>query len=253
LFTWQRIDQTALTFHPKATPRAVILTSPYIPWDQLASRWDLVAKWATVVSVVPYTEEVGQSVVDVLLQIASVRELVQSIPVDVWLWLTKRPPLPPICMGRYVGTRSRVVRAVRAIKDPEVHKSYLLVVWSEWCDLRGRSALNQMCALIREDFSGSGIEMEHHRAELLQELARVLGQLDRGFPSQSSWWLGRYDLWKAKRRYMKLKEEVERRAFFPMTVFFRVLTPLSIRGISCDVRPRPFSPVQIVSPAEPSV
>lgn len=37
-----------------------------------------------------------------LLQIASLERLVSSIPVDVWSWLTRRPPLPPTCMQRYV-------------------------------------------------------------------------------------------------------------------------------------------------------
>jgi len=151
----------------------------------------------------------------VLLQIASVDHLVPFIPVDVWLWLTKGSALPPTCMGRYVGTRSRVVKAVRALKDVEILKSYFLVVWSEWNDLQDDSAFNKMCTSIREDFSG--IEMENHRADLVQRLDHVLGQLDRGLPGQRSRWFGRYDLWKIKRRYKKLKEvlmEVERRTCF---------------------------------------
>jgi hypothetical protein len=83
-------------------------------------------------SAVPYTNEAAQNVVNTLLQIASKEELLPHIPVNVWLWLTKRPPLPPICSGRYVGTRAHVVKAVRALKDIEILKSYFLLVWSEW-------------------------------------------------------------------------------------------------------------------------
>jgi len=65
--------------------------------------------------------------------------------------------------------------------------------------------------------------MENHRAELFQRLDHVLGQLDQGFPSQRRRWLGRYDLWKIKRRYRELRRElveVERRTSFQYSVFF---------------------------------
>jgi len=130
--TWNCIKQAAIPLISEATPRAIVLISPHIPWDRLMDRGDLVERWATAASAVPYTEEVGQSVADMLLQIASVDELVPSIPVDVWSWLTKRPPLPPICLGRYVGTHSRVIKVVRALKDTEVLTSYFLLIWSEW-------------------------------------------------------------------------------------------------------------------------
>jgi len=93
-------------------------------------------------------------VVDTLLQIASEDELVPSIPAGVWTWLTKGPSLPRICMGRHIGARPRVVKTVRALKDVEVLKSYLLVVWSEWSDLRDGPGFNKMCASIRWDLSG---------------------------------------------------------------------------------------------------
>ena len=213
--TWGHIEPVAVKLHPEASPRAIILASPYIPWDRLTDRRDLVKRWATAASAVPYTEEISQSVVDVLLQIASVSKLVPSIPVDVWSWLTKRPPLPPFCLGRRVGTRSRVVKVVRGLKDVEVLKSYLLIVWSEWDDLRDNSGFNKMCTSIRKDLSG--IEMENHRTELVQRLDHVLGQLDQRSPDQRGRWLGRYDLWRIRRRYRKLKEvlvEVERRTSF---------------------------------------
>ena len=109
-----------------------MLVSPYIRWDWLTCRGGLVQLWATAVSAVPDTEEVASSVVDTLLQIASQRDLLPHIPADTWLWLTKRPHLPPICLGRNAGTYAHVVKAVRALKDVEVLKSYFLLVWSEW-------------------------------------------------------------------------------------------------------------------------
>lgn len=227
--TWNRIDKTALMLLSEATPRAVVLASPHIPWGcfKFASRRDLVEKWATAASALPYTEEVGQSVADVLLQIASIYMLEPSIPVDIRSWLTKQPPLPPICMGRYVGTRSCVVRAIRELKDIEILKSYFLLVWSEWDDLRDSYGFNKMCGSIRKDFRGIG--MGDHRAELIQRLDHVLEQLDRGLENlkRHNPKLGRYDLWQAKRRYRKLKElllEAERRKSSPMIALFRTLT-----------------------------
>ena len=158
--------------------------------------------------------------VDVLLQIALVDGLVSSIPIGVWSWLTKRPPLLPTCLGRYVGTRSHVVKAVRALEDVEVLKSYFLLVWSEWDDLRDHRGFDRMCASIREDLSGAG--MGNHRTELIQRLDHVLGELDRGLGhlKQHNPDLGKYDLWKMKRRYKKLRElllEAEKRTSFQMT------------------------------------
>ena len=229
LLAWGRIKPAVVKLLSEASPRVIVLASPYIRWSRLWDRGDLVERWATATSAVPYTEDVGQSVVDVLLQIASVDQLVPSIPVDIWSWLAKRPPLPPTCFGLYVGTWSHVVKAVRALEDIEVLKSYLLLVWSEWNDLPDHRGFDRMCASIREDLSGVG--KGHHRVELIQRLDHILGQLDRGFEhfKRQNPGLGKYDLWKIKRRYRKLRKlllEVERRASFSMTAFFRVLTPL---------------------------
>jgi len=226
-FTWIYLKQIATKLLSEASPRAVVLASPHIPWGVMADRGDLVQQWATATSAVLYTEEVGQSVVNVLLRIASVDRLVPSIPVDVWSWLSKQPPLPPICLGRDVATRGCVVKAVRALKDVEILKSYLLLVWSEWDELQDSSGFNKMCALIREDFSGIGVGRQ--RAELIQRLDHVLGQLDQGSEhlKQQNLQFDRYYLWKAKRRYRKLKEilmEVERRTSSLMTMLFCILT-----------------------------
>jgi hypothetical protein len=131
-FMWHRVGQYASGLLRGASPRAIVLVLPHIRWDWLADRGDLVPLWATAVSAVSDTEEVASSVVDTLLQIASQRDLLPHIPADIWLWLTKRPPLPPICLGRNAGTCADVVKAVRALKNIEVLRSYFLLVWSQW-------------------------------------------------------------------------------------------------------------------------
>jgi len=131
-FTWRRIRQYASRIPHETSPRAIVLVFPHIRWRWLTTREDLIQRWAAAASAVPCTEEVAQSVVNTLLQIASQKELISHIPADAWLWLAKRPSLPPVCRGRDVGTRAHVVRAVRALKDIEALKSYFLLVWSEW-------------------------------------------------------------------------------------------------------------------------
>jgi hypothetical protein len=131
-FVWHRVGKYASGLLHEASPRAIVLLLPHIRWDWLADREGLVQLWVTAVSTVPDTEEVASSVVDTLLQIASQHDLLQHIPTNIWLWLTKRPHLPPICLGRNVGTYAHVVKAVQALQDVEVLKSYLILVWSEW-------------------------------------------------------------------------------------------------------------------------
>jgi hypothetical protein len=116
----------------EASPRAIVLVLQCIRRDRLTDREDLIQRWGAAASAVTYTEEIAQSVVDTLLQIASEEELLPYIPANVWSWLTKRPHLPPICLGRSIGTCPHVLKAVRALKDVEVLKSYLFLVWSEW-------------------------------------------------------------------------------------------------------------------------
>jgi hypothetical protein len=216
-FTWHRVGQYSSRLLHEASPRAAVLVFPFIRWDWLADRGDLVQRWAAAVSAVPYTEEVGYSVVDVLLQIASQTALLPHIPVDVWSWLTKRPPLPPICLGRYVGTCTSVVKAVRALNDIEVLKSYFLHVWSEWnrflsdslYKMWNRSSSDsfyEMWISIQEDFGG--VEMGHHRADLVERLDYVLGQLDRGleYLKQHNPEFDGGDLWRMKYRYQRLRQ-----------------------------------------------
>ena len=202
-FMWDDDNYFFSTLLSEASPRAVALVSPYINWRFLRDRGDLVQWWAATASAVPYTEEVAQGVVDMLLQIASEDRLVRYIPADVWSWLTKRPSLPPICRGRSWGTGALVVKVVRGLKDIEILTSYLLLVWSEWDTPDG---FDEMCTSIREDFCGIG--MGHHRADLIRRLDHVLGQLDRGleYLAQHDPELNEGDSRRRKDRYQKLGE-----------------------------------------------
>ena len=217
-FVWYHVDQFVSTLLSEASPRAIVLMLPHIPWHRLIDKEDLAQQWVATASAIPYTEEVAQGVVDTVLQIASEGELVPFIPVDLWSWLTKCPPLPPICRGRFVGSRTYVINAVRALKDVEVLKSYLLLVWSE---LDNPEDSDTMCTSIREDLGG--IEMGRHRADLVQWLDHVLGELDLGLEhlNQVNPRLGKYHLREAKRKYGELKEvllEVDRCTSSPLTV-----------------------------------
>jgi len=124
----------------------VILVSPYVEWGHYhSSEEDMVNLWAAAALAVPYTEEVGRSVIDTLLQIASNRRLKPYIPVDIWEWLKKRPSLPPICKGRRAGAEGHVVLQVQELRDVELLESYFLLIWSEW-DYVYWIGLPEMCA-----------------------------------------------------------------------------------------------------------
>jgi len=139
-------------------------------------------------------------------------------------------------VGRVVGNRSSVFAAVQSLKNIEVLKSYLLLVWSEWGTLEdkrfgGRADedkyFDQICSMY-EDFGGIG--MGSHRTDLIQRLDHILGQLDLGLEhlEQHNPYLDGDDLQTMKREYGKLKEillEMERGTLFPMVTVFHMLTP----------------------------
>jgi len=182
---------------PVSKKQAVILASPHLPWWHCRDQ-HLVRLWVAAVSEVPYTNEICQSVVDTLLQIASNDQLQPHIPVGMWQWLNKHPTLPPVCAGRAYGSAPGVVKLVHGLGDAEILKSYLLLVWSEldclysqWMGYYGGLDYLSpveiahasrdpavMCASIRQAFSGVG--MGHHQKELLQKLDHILEQLDLG-------------------------------------------------------------------------
>ena len=171
----------------------------------LPDRGNLLTKWAVATSEVPYTEEIGWSVVDVLFHVSMFSSLRSRIPVGVWGWLEKRPPLPPKCYGRRFGTEDSVIRHVRSLGNFNILKSYLLLVWSEW-DRPWPTGFSLTCAIIRGEFGG--IEMKRHREDLIKHLDHVLGQLDQGleYLRQQKPLLSAYIFLEAKEEYGKIRE-----------------------------------------------
>ena len=86
----------------------------------------------TAASVLPYTDDVGRSVSNALLQIASWDSLRPHIPILAWNWLKKRPTLRPRCLGLIFGIQDAVIRAIVELGDVGLVTSYLFVIWSEW-------------------------------------------------------------------------------------------------------------------------
>jgi hypothetical protein len=211
--------------------------------------------WAAAVSMVTYTDDVGRSVVDMLLQIASDADLRRYLPREPWVWLNKRPSLPPKCRGRELETDQAVVRAVRALGDIETLKSYPLLVWSEWDTIQ---SLGPMCVLVQEEFSG--IRMWGHRADLIRRLDHVLGELGRGFDYIREFNLdldeGRFhwmeDQYGSLRSILlELDEEGMRslsRRSPGFSALFPLLTPMG--RIPLDVRLRASSSVSVVARLE---
>ena len=223
--------------------RAITLESRQVLWYPVIFDNDMVARWAAAALMVPYTEDVGRNVVDGLLQIASLDPLQPHIPVDVWALLKKRPPLPPVCMGRSRGTMDCVVRRVRELGDAEILKSYLILIWSEW-NIISSEGFTSMCVSIREDFCGIG--MRGHREGLVERLDHVLGQLDPGseFLKQRRTWIDK-DPQRTRGQYQQLKEillEMDMEATEILTSMpsrstgrFNSLTPVCIRRIPLDI------------------
>ena len=121
------------------------------------------------------TWNVDQDPVDLLLQIARNDRLLPHIATEIWTLLKERPSLPRVCRGRWGGTAQRVVQHIRRLGDTEILKSYYLIVWSEW-DYLYPDGLDEMEISIREDFGGIG--MKGHRRDLMEQLDRVLGELE---------------------------------------------------------------------------
>jgi hypothetical protein len=69
-----------------------------------------------------------------------------------------------------------LVRTIRALNDIGILTSYLILTWSEWESLDS-DRFAEMRKSVREDFNGIG--MGRHRAELIQRLDWILGELDR--------------------------------------------------------------------------
>jgi hypothetical protein len=130
--------------------------------------------WLAAASVVPYTDGIGQSVVDTLLQMASNYKLRSHVPEFAWHWLKRRHILGPDCQGLKCGTLSTVALKIRNLQDTGLITSYLFTVWSEWSDI-DELGCRWMLHLIRGELCGIGAA--GYRADLIQRLDYVLSQL----------------------------------------------------------------------------
>lgn len=180
-FIWHHAEPLVATLLHEGSSislkQVVLLASPHMAWWKFRNGEHLVQQWAVATSTVPYTDDIGRSVVDTLLQVAYLDTLRPHIPVGMWSWLNKQPYLYPVCWGRCHGTHQDVVQIIQPLKVIEILKSYFLLVWSEWDGL-WPEGLSLMCTLIQEDFSGA--RMKGHRQDLLQHLDYILGRLDLG-------------------------------------------------------------------------
>ena len=95
-FMWRRLQPyiTSLFDEPSrpSLDRVVALVSPHVRWNAMSSGAEAVTRWAAAAMRVQYTEDVGQSVVDALLQIACNDSLRRHVPAEIWEWLKRRPP-----------------------------------------------------------------------------------------------------------------------------------------------------------------
>ena len=157
---------------------AVTLMLPYRDWG-LKCNHNTLTGWAGAALAVSYTEKIGQSVVDTLLQIARVNQFLEpsiSIPIDIWAFLKKRPSLPPAFTGLKDGTMPYVVRKVRELGDVEILESYLVIAWSEWNTICS-GGVPEMCTSISKGLGGIG--MWRRREVLTKHLDHVRGGLER--------------------------------------------------------------------------
>jgi len=134
----------------------------------------MIQLWMAAASALPYTNDVGQSVVDTLLQMAFESDLQPYIPALAWDWLKKRPVFDSWCQGHSLGATGGVAQRVRKLGDVELITSYLWIVWSEWSQITG-SELQVVLCLIREELGGIGAA--GYRSDLIQRLDDILPQL----------------------------------------------------------------------------
>ena len=240
---------------PVPAKEAAILAFPYMsPWSM--ARDSPIPLWAATASVVPHTDEIGQSVVTALLQIASDDSLRPDIPVGMWSWLNRRPSLPLDCAARRRGGDRDVVQTIRALGDIQTLTSYLHLVWSE-CNMIYPGALEEMCASIREDFGG--IWMGCDREDLLRRLDYISGQLDLGLDHllQHEPSLDEDDIRLMKGGYGQLKEallEVDGEAIDRLireslgtAIVFGLLTPVDRLRVPLNVHVCGSPPVPVVA------
>jgi hypothetical protein len=149
--------------------------------------------WIQAASALPYTDDVGGSVVHTLLSIAST-DLSRHIPMVAWDWLDERPVLPLESVDRLPQTEKSIVKMIQQLRDVRLIVSHLQIIWSEWRQPDGYDRL-LICRLIRGGLGGIGAA--GHRADLIRRLDCVLLRLNQGYGFSS-----------AKEEYEKLRREM---------------------------------------------
>ena len=205
-FVWRRLE--AMLFaesSPSSFDQTIALVSPYLPWTDEFFDLNMVERWAAAASAVEFTEEVGQSLVDALLQIASNDSLRPRILDHTWGLLKNPVLLPPVCRGRSLGAGLDVVLYLRERGDVGILKSYYLLVWSEW-NLLSASVVRVMETSIKEEFGGVG--MWGHRKDLIERLNHISARLGRmsGHFGQEKPWIGEGVVEQAREQYMRLRD-----------------------------------------------
>ena len=206
---WRQIEtQVAALFDEQSPPflnRIITLAAPGAYWRQDGlNNKNAIDRWAAAASAVPYSEEVGQSVINTLFRILMQYPLRPLIPIKMWAWLKNPPSLPPLYWGISYGFWGYFVGYVRGLGDIEIYKAYLLLFWSEWNFLWPVDFM-EMVVSMREDFGGIG--MWYHRDDLIKHLGNVQGELDRGLEyfKQRQEFITNESLQERKERYERLE------------------------------------------------
>jgi len=171
--------------------------------------------WVAAASALPYTNDVGQSVVDTLLQMAGKEKLQPHIPVLAWDWLKKRPVFNSPCEGLVWGTFPHVVQMVRKLGDVGLITSYLFIVWSEWSNISPR-VFQAMLRSIKEELSGIGAA--GCRSDLIQRLDDVLSQLEPGSGEQPQYEELRVALLEVDEEVVKILAGMSHRVVIPFSL-----------------------------------
>lgn len=157
----------------------IVCALPYLEdaWFDIEEKKGFVDRWLSAARL-KYSPEIGRSVVEVLLRMASVRQWQPHITQEAWTWLKRRPQLPPVCRGRSsCCTSAAAVSAVRSLNSPELLKEYLVTVWSEW-DWPIPWVRDYMHTTVTESFGGE--EMKGHREELCNRLRTIRDRFELG-------------------------------------------------------------------------
>ena len=238
-FIWYHIGPYITTLFNKPIPSSlnlvVTLASPHLPWDDTQDDGDVIARWAEAASAIPYTEAVGQAVVDALLHIASIDFLQSQIPIDMWAWLEKQPLHFPRYLEGSMTAQMKVVHQVQAFGSIGILRSYLLLVWSRWkLSLYPDNSLTEIQTLLKANFSGIG--MKHYQEDLIEGLNHIIRQTNQFVEGLNRQYHGDY-IQAIKRQHEELKTillEIDREAVDILIrkssrlIPFNLLTPVGM-------------------------